>query len=169
MKFCLRNINADDHEWLVELHNDPQVLVNLTHSHEITLDMHMKWWSSISKNDKEERLIFCVDGNRAGLTKFYNIDAHNRNCVLGADLHKDYRGKGLAKHMWSLMLDRCFQYYRLHRVSLTTAAYNDIAQKVYTSLGFQIEGRLKDSLFRDNQYHDQICMYMIHQDWQSNV
>lgn len=169
MKFCLRNVTSEDHQWLVELHNDPQVLVNLTHSHEISLETHMKWWASISQNDKEERLIFCVDDIRAGFVKFYNIDAHNRNCVLGADLHKDFRGKGLAKPMWSLMLSRCFEHYHLHRVSLTTAAYNHIAHKVYTSLGFQIEGQLKESLFRDNKYHDQICMYMLRENWVTNV
>lgn len=165
MSYCLRKVTDEDHQWLVDLHNDPQVLMNLTNPNEISLETHIQWWNSIKQNFKEERLIFYVDDVKAGFAKFYNIDGSNRNCILGADLHHSFRGKGLAKHMWSLMLDRCFQFYHLNRVSLTTAEYNIIAQKVYASLGFKIEGRLVQSLFRNGVFHDQICMYMLHSDW----
>jgi RimJ/RimL family protein N-acetyltransferase len=164
MKFSLKDVREQDHEWLVELHNDPDVLKNLTNPEPITLDSHMRWWNSLNRN-KEKRHIFYVDDNRVGFTKIYSIDTINKNCVLGADIHKDYRGKGFAKHMWNLLVDECFSNLGLHRVSLTTACYNDIAQKVYKNLGFKEEGRNVESLYRGEKFYDCVCMYLLKTDW----
>jgi RimJ/RimL family protein N-acetyltransferase len=151
--------------WLCELHNDPEVLKNLTNPNEITIDDHLSWWSKIKDSLTEKRFIFTIDDVPAGFTKFYSIDTNNHSCVLGADLHKNFRGQGHAKHMWKLMLQYCFCTLKLHRVSLTTASYNHIAQRVYKGIGFKNEGFLIESLYRDGQYYDQILMYMLRRDW----
>ena len=169
----LRAVYPEDHEWLVALHNDPEVLHNLTNPQPVTLDRHMKWWSTIERNPHEQRLIFVINsaegvtGVRAGFTKFYSIDFNNFSCVLGADLHKDFRGQGLAKHMWSRMLDEALtcRGMMLNRASLTTAEYNMIGQKVYRGLGFKEEGRQVKSLYRGGKYWDQINMYALSDDW----
>lgn len=154
-----------DHPWLVALHNDPEVLRNLTDPRPITLEQHLGWWYGIRIDPKQLRLVFTVDGDPVGFTKFYNIDRVNNNCVLGADIHKNHRGRGLARLMWAMMLNVSFMSLNLKRVSLTTADYNVIAQRVYNGLGFKEEGRQVKSLHRDGQYHDQICMYMLDEDW----
>lgn len=165
----LRSVTDDDHEFLLALHNDPDVLYNMTHSQPITMEHHMAWWSKISHDHRQLRLIFTVDGERVGFTKFYDIDRANQNCVLGADIHKSFRGRGLAKVMWSLMLDKCFDELGLRRVSLTTAEYNSIGIKTYEGLGFLREGVLTQSLWRSNKFHDQICMYMLENMWHDKL
>jgi RimJ/RimL family protein N-acetyltransferase len=162
--FSLRDVNENDHPWLVNLHNDPVVLHNLTNPEPISLEGHLRWWSSLNRQ-RERRQIFCVGGAPAGFVKIYAIDRINRNCVLGADLQAEFRGRGFAKPMWALLLDVCFKELALHRVSLTTAAYNEIGQKVYRGLGFREEGRLAESLYRDGKFHDQLCFYMVAADW----
>jgi len=164
-RHVLRPVSNDDHKFLVELHNDPVVLRNITNPSEITLEQHLQWWEKISVNEKQKRLIYTVNDVRVGFTKFYDIDFQNHNCMLGADIHSSFRGKGYAKHMWGLMLNICFDDLKLHRVSLTTAEFNVIAQQIYYRLGFKKEGLLKQSLYRDEKYYDQICMYMLRSDW----
>ena len=163
----LRPVEDSDHEWLVELHNDPVVLHNMTHPQPITMAHHLAWWEKIRHDHRQLRLIFVMDGKRVGFTKFYGIDRANQNCVLGADIHGDFRGQGLAKVMWSLMLRKCFDELGLHRVSLTTAEYNTVGRRVYEGLGFKDEGRLVQSLFRDGKFHDQILMYLLREDWKT--
>lgn len=163
--FRLRPVTDDDHEFLVDLHNDPQVLKNLTHSEPITMGQHLAWWNKIRSNPNQLRLVFEVAGERCGFAKFYDIDTGNRNCILGGDIHRDFRGRGYAKYMWSLMLQKCFDELKLHRVGLTTAEYNEVGQHVYHKLGFQEEGRLVKSLWRNGEFHDQILMYMLYPDW----
>jgi RimJ/RimL family protein N-acetyltransferase len=162
---ALRGVAAGDHEWLVDLHNDPLVLNNVRDPRPITLQGHMAWWEGISGKSSEERLIFTVDDAPVGFTKFYSIDAYNRHCVLGADIHKQHRGLGLAKHMWSLMLQKCFDEWGLHRVALSTASYNLIGQRVYLNLGFKIEGTMRDYQHRGGKFYDAVCMYMLDTDW----
>lgn len=166
-KFSLRDPDTlGDHKWLVELHNDPTTLLHVTNPKPVTLMEHLVWWRDfIDNNPKEQRFIFCVDDVNVGFTKFYKIDRENRCCVLGADIHPNFRGQGYAKHMWALMLDHCFDTLDLHRVGLTTATYNKIGQKVYHRLGFFEEGRHVQSLYRDGEFHDEICMYMLRTDW----
>jgi RimJ/RimL family protein N-acetyltransferase len=161
----LRSVEPGDHEWLVELHNDPEVLHNLTDPQPITMDQHMAWWDRTCIDPQQLRLIFTVNDERVGFTKFYNIDRVNHNCVLGADIHHDHRGKGYAKNMWAMMLNVSFLSLQMYRVSLTTAEYNAIGQRVYRALGFKEEGRLVKSLYRDGAFHDQLCMYMLRDDW----
>lgn len=166
----LRWVREDDHPWLVELHNDPVVLHNLTDPRPITMEGHRDWYRKVAADPWQMRLIFEVDGQRVGFAKFYALDEANRCRALGADIHKDFRGKGLAKPMWTMMLDACFEPLPLpaplHRVSLTTAEYNHVARKVYRDLGFVTEGRLIQSLCRDGKFYDQVCMYMLRSDWE---
>jgi RimJ/RimL family protein N-acetyltransferase len=155
----LREVTDEDHAWLVELHNDPIVLHNLNDPNPITMEHHTKWWSS-RDTKKDERYIFTVNGQKVGFTKFIQIDHTNQNCLLGADIHKDHRGKGHAVIMWRLMLLYSFGPLGMWRVGLTTAEYNTIAQKVYRNVGFVEEGKLIQSLKRGNEYFDQLTMYM---------
>lgn len=165
MMHALQRVCDADHEWLYSLHNDPIVLHNITNPTPITPEGHAAWWVSITQNPKQLRLIYTVNGERVGFTKFYDIDLVNKNCVLGADIHASHRGNGYAKTMWSLMLDKCFNEFRLERVALTTAEFNKIAVHTYEKLGFLHEGRLTKSLLRDGVFHDQLCMYMLRSDW----
>ena len=163
-KFTIRDVSKDDHEWLVALHNDPLVLRNLTNPDTITLEQHLCWWKTID-GKRQIRKVFCINGEKIGFCKFYNIDLTNKNCVLGGDIHIKHRGKGYAKIMWGLMLDFCYNDLNLFRVSLTTAEYNKIGYRVYEGLGFKEEGRMIQSLLRDDTYYDQICMYNMSEWW----
>lgn len=160
--YALREVdeNNNDHDWLVELHNDPVVLHNLNDPNPITACSHRNWWFYGRNRSKDFRYIFTVDGVRVGFTKFIAVDKVNNNCLLGADIHKDHRGKGYANPMWRLMLEYSFDHLKMWRVGLLTASYNEIAQKVYRKVGFVEEGKQIQSLNRNGQYFDQICMYM---------
>lgn len=165
--FQLREVEDSDHAFLVDLHNDASVLINMTDPRPITLESHMRWWGNLNRAT-DPKFIFLVDGVRAGFCKFYNIDLQNNSCVLGADLHRDFRGKKLSYKMWQFMLDHAFSTLKLHRVSLTTADYNTRARRVYEKLGFREEGMMKESLLRNERYHDQICMFMLDSDYRIN-
>lgn len=164
-EYSMREITDEDHDFLIELHNDPVVLRNVTDPTPVTRESHLRWWEGIKQSKSQERFIFCINGVRAGVTKFYNIDQANKSCKLGADLHQSFRGQGHARDMWKLMLERCFYVHDLHRVALTTAEYNVVGNHLYRSLGFKEEGKKLDSLFREGAYFSQICMYMLRKDF----
>lgn len=155
----MRDVAEGDHTFLIELHNDPVVLKNLTDPRPVTFESHMTWWHGLTSRD--QRKIFTVNGIPAGICKFSSIDTANRSCMLGADLHHSFRGKRLSYPMWELMLSYCFDVLDLHRVGLTTASFNTIGQHIYETIGFRKEGLIIESLLRDGIYFDQITMYML--------
>ena len=165
MTFFLREVLDEDHEWLVQLHNDPDVLFNLTNNSPISLESHMNWWNKIKNSSNEKRLIFVKNQEKIGFVKFYSIDKTNFSCILGADIEKSHRGRGYAKIMWKLMIEHCFQELNLYRISLTTAEYNHKAQHIYKSLGFLEGGKLIRSLYRDGTFFNQSCMFMCNENW----
>ena len=61
--YTIRSITDRDHDWLIELHNDPVVLSNLTHPTPITKDHHLNWWKNLDRT-KEVRMIFEINGTQ---------------------------------------------------------------------------------------------------------
>src|SRR6478609_1356395 len=112
----LRKIVDDDHPWLIELHNDPQVLRNLTDPRPITLFSHVAWWLNTQNNPRQRRYIFTVNDERVGLAKISDLDVvfleHglNRAGLTTAEYNvlgqRVYRGLGfkeegrLIKHLY---------------------------------------------------------------------
>lgn len=49
----------------------------------------------------------------------------------------------------------------LHRISLGVYDFNDRAQASYAKLGFILEGRSRDALFWDGEWHDELLMSVL--------
>jgi RimJ/RimL family protein N-acetyltransferase len=59
------------------------------------------------------------------------------------------------------MLGHGFNNLNLHRIELGVFDFNPRAIHVYEKLGFKREGVLRDYLFSDGAYHDQILMSIL--------
>jgi RimJ/RimL family protein N-acetyltransferase len=70
------------------------------------------------------------------------------------------QGKGYAKEAVRLLVDYLFAGYPVERIMAFTDQENIPAQKVLEKSGFQQEGRLRRSMFRDGQWRD-ILIYGI--------
>lgn len=53
-----------------------------------------------------------------------------------------------------LLLDFGFLEMNLHRISLRVFSFNSRAIKLYEKLGFQQKGKLRESIFRGEKWHD---------------
>jgi RimJ/RimL family protein N-acetyltransferase len=63
------------------------------------------------------------------------------------------------------MVKHCFETLNLHRVWLHVFEYNPRGQKAYLKVGFQREGVLRQSIFREGRYWDTIVMAILREDW----
>ena len=70
------------------------------------------------------------------------------------------RGKGYAKEAVNLLVEYLFAGYPVERIIAFTDQENIPAQRLMQSLGFQQEGTLRRSTFRDGQWRD-ILIYGI--------
>ena len=80
----------------------------------------------------------------------------------------DARGRGLGVEAFHLLLRFAFDEVGLHRVELRVFDFNEPAKRLYRRLGFREEGRLRDAVFRDGRYHDELVMAMLEGDYQTS-
>ena len=78
---------------------------------------------------------------------------------------KDAWGLGYGSEATALMLEHAFERLGLHRVALSVFAFNERAIRAYRKAGFVVEGRARQSIWRDGRYWDELQMSMLDSDW----
>ena len=150
----LTPLDLEHLEWARELHNDPDVIKMLTDPHVVTPEEQMTWFDRLQSSDSWERVLVMIDGTPAGVVRLDQIDYYNRSIGVGLDIHKDFRGKGHAKPIYKMVLDKLFNIHHFNRVWLLVAAYNEVAINLYKGLGFVYEGSQRQALLKDGKLFD---------------
>jgi hypothetical protein len=63
------------------------------------------------------------------------------------------------------MIDHAFGGLGLHRVGLTVFSFNERAIRSYRSVGFVVEGRAREAIWREGRWWDEIAMSILGSDW----
>lgn len=120
--------------------------------------------AKIVQDESRVDLVICSqETNQAlGEVVINEIDFTNRSANIRIDLFDEaHYGKGYGTPAMLLMLGHAFGSLNLHRVSLGVYAFNQRAIHVYEKLGFVREGVMRDYLYYDHEYHDQIFMSIL--------
>ena len=73
-------------------------------------------------------------------------------------IHQDFHGVGLGTAMTKHVLTLA-EKEELHRISLEVVEDNEVAVQLYKKAGFQVEGRLVDAYYGDDEkYHNMLVM-----------
>jgi RimJ/RimL family protein N-acetyltransferase len=103
-----------------------------------------------------------------GLTTFSNMDADNGSVLFHITIgERDAQDRGLGTEATSLMLAVAFETLGLHRVGLSVFAFNGRAIRAYEKAGFQIEGRLREAIWRDGRRWDEVQMGILADEWRA--
>jgi diamine N-acetyltransferase len=73
--------------------------------------------------------------------------------------------QGLGRRLLAEVADRTFGEYRAHRLFLDVFVTNDRARHVYETFGFQKEGIMRDSIYRDGAYHSLVLMSLLESEY----
>jgi len=105
-------------------------------------------------NDKACYLVMEEEGKLIGYGGFWKIldEGHVTNIAI----QEAYRGRGLGKRLIKAMMTTA-KDMNIQRVTLEVRESNEIALKVYTTLGFYIEG--KRSRYYTNPSEDALIMW----------
>ena len=71
---------------------------------------------------------------------------------------KEYWGKGYGTDAMKVLMDFIFNKMNIRKIRLSTFSFNMRARKSYEKCGFEVEGILKDEIFKDGKYYDEIIM-----------
>jgi RimJ/RimL family protein N-acetyltransferase len=165
----LRPLEREDARILTQWFNDPEVTDTLRTYRPMTVPFEEAFIRRIAKSSTDVGLAIMVrEGDRfIGVCGLSEVDIRNRHAAFGINIgDKEAWGKGYGTEATKLLLRHAFLTLNLNRIWLEVYEYNPRALHVYEKLGFVIEGRLRQDMFRAGRYWDTIIMGILRQEWQ---
>lgn len=102
-----------------------------------------------------------------GTCAFSQLDGANGSALYHITIgESDTWGRGYGTEATQLMLDHAFGTLGLHRIALFVFEFNERAIRAYERCGFVIEGRSRESIWRDGRWWDELAMSILISDWQ---
>ena len=101
-----------------------------------------------------------------GTCAFSQLDAENGSALFHITIGEaNAWGKGFGTEATQLMLDHAFGTLGLHRIALFVFEFNVRAVRAYQRCGFVVEGRARESIWRDGRWWDELAMSVLQSDW----
>lgn len=163
--FLIRETEFDDYEYFARWESDPEVTRYLTfdesRSYEevVTEALYNKF-----SNDKMDFTI--VDRERSvpvGRIYITRVDRHSDSLDITKFYigEKELWGKGVGREIMKELLEYCFTFLHMERVTLDYYTGNKRAYTLYESLGFKKEGVARNATKKDGKYYDLHLMSML--------
>ena len=163
--FLIRETEFDDYEYFVKWENDPEVTKYLTFDENRSYEDVVT--EAIYNKFCREKLDFTIvdreSGKPIGRIFISKIDTHSDSL----DITKFYIGetqfwgKGVAREIMNELLEYCFTFLHMERVTLDYYTGNKRAYTLYESLGFEKEGVARNATKKDGKYYDLHLMSML--------
>jgi len=102
---------------------------------------------AIHEADDEELIGYCM---------IAFIDNYHRKCKLGLVIGEhELWGKGYGKDALKQLIDYCFDNLNMNRIQAEVYSHNTRSIKLFTKLGFILDGVLKESVLKNGEYIDE--------------
>ena len=109
-----------------------------------------------------------ADDRLIGTCALSQLDADNGSALFHITIgEQDTWGHGYGTEATRLMMGHAFGALGLHRVGLTVFSFNDRALRSYRSVGFVVEGRAREAIWREGRWWDEISMSLLDSDWRA--
>ncbi len=170
-KVRLRPIEREDLPRFVRWFADPEVRRHLVVYLPFSLAQEERWYEDlqerIRRNESVLLAIETLEGVHIGNVGLHRINWKDRHAELGIVIgEKAYWGKGYGTDAIRTLLRFAFEEMNLHRVYLRVDEDNPRGIRCYEKCGFREEGRLRETVFREGQYHDQVVMSILRAEFQ---
>lgn len=154
----------DDLQNVVDLINDWEIQRTLFPGliSPFCLEDEIEWYER-NRQNKERGHSFAIrttkDNIYIGGAGYHDVNFKNRTCYVGISImQKDYQNKGLGTEAFELLINYLFNEMNIRKILLNVFSTNKRAIHVYEKLGFSVEGVLKDHIYRNGLYDDEIIM-----------
>ncbi len=155
--FVIRNFLYGDASGLSRNGDNPNVAINQRECfpNPYTIEMARNWIQYVRDNEAGTR--FVIANNKEAIGEIGIViqpDVHRYSGEIGFWIGESYWGKGLMTQALDWMVDHCFQELGLKRIFADVVEYNIASQKVLQKCGFELEGVLRQNIFKNDQFFD---------------
>lgn len=168
-KVRFRALEEADQPLLVAWLNDPEIsrLVG-GFSFPVSLSAQRDWFARAKSDARNQRwMVETLEGEPLGLTGLWEIDWQNRHALTALKLGAtDVRGKGYGTDAILTLMAYAFLQVGLNRLWGSILPYNVGSYKAYVErCGWRVEGVNRQHIFREGQFHDQLQVGVLKEDF----
>lgn len=168
-KLRLRAITLDDLDAIKEWINDPEVTRGLLVGRYPMTDETERQWIEDKMKATSSETLFTIEtksGDYVGGISLFKIHPVEHHAELGIVIgDKSKWSRGYATEAMELIIEYGFNQLNLNMIYLGVVAFNKRAAALYKRVGFVEEGRLRQRVYRDGSYHDELSMSMLKTEW----
>jgi len=168
----LRPVKRSDIAYFLKWLNDPEVVQYLELYLPMTEMYEEKYIEELGTTRAKSDAPFVIEAIEGASTKpigncgLHEINSKDRRAIFGIGIgEKDYWSKGYGTEATRLLVDYGFQQLNLHRISSSAFAFNERSIRFHEKIGFQKEGRLRQAIFKNGQYHDLMLFGILREEW----
>lgn len=165
----LRAMEPEDANFLFQLLNNPDIekmVVGKTYS--VSEYEENNWIKNFHNSDQCIRwVIEHNDKTRIGTVILNDINWINRTAEIGIklDINNITRKHGDAKDAYYTTLQYAFDELNLNKITATTLEYNEPSIKLHSTMGFKLEGKLRQAVFKSGNYHNLIIFGLLREEF----
>ncbi|MFV0419758.1 MAG: GNAT family N-acetyltransferase [Dysgonomonas sp.] len=159
MDFTLREWCASDLASLVKYANNYNIAKFLTDQfpHPYTHEDGEKYLSVVLQDKPSKVLAIDIQGEAVGsIGIFPETDIHAKNAEMGYWLAEEYWGKGIMGRAIQQIVNYGFSNFDLTRIYARPFGTNSQSQRVLEKAGFILEARLKNTVFKNGEFIDEV-------------
>jgi RimJ/RimL family protein N-acetyltransferase len=172
-QIILRALTSKDIEKTLGWHNQEEIReLYLGHPFPVNLEMERKWYDNVLLSNFPITVfgIELIEENQLiGISVLKCINMINRSAEFAIYIgDKTQKGKGFSILAARNTLSFGFRKLGLNRISLKVLEENNIAIRLYESVGFQKEGLLRKSVFRNGNFKNEIIYSILSSEFIDN-
>jgi RimJ/RimL family protein N-acetyltransferase len=161
----LRGVEPEDWEILYQWNDDTEsarqsYFIPFTPSRESMRKRAAEMAAADPKDDVYRWMIENRQGEVVGTLNTHSTDRRSGVFQYGVALKRAYWGKGYAAEAIRLVLAYYFGELGYQKVNVHIFAFNENSIRLHEKFGFLREGRLRQMIFSQGAYHDEVVMGM---------
>lgn len=163
--FVIRETEFGDYEYFARWETDPEVVRYMSFDEDRTYEDVVR--EGLNNAQDETKLDFTIvsrtEEKPVGRINISRIDRHSDSL----DITKVYIGekglwgKGVGREIMVELLEYCFTFLHMERITLDFYTGNKRGSSLYDSLGFKHEGTARHAAKKDGRYYDLNIMSML--------
>jgi ribosomal-protein-alanine N-acetyltransferase len=106
-------------------------------------------------------------GKRFGTCGFHNVKPEHRRAEIGYELGREFWSQGIMQEVLKVVIDYCFGRLNFNRLEAFVTQGNSRSLNTLLSLGFQVEGALRNYEYVRGEFQDQIILALLKREWES--
>ena len=114
---------------------------------------------------KSEALGIFYRAEPVGAIGFVKLRWDSRQAEIGYWIAKDFAGRGIVTKSCRALINYAFETLEMNRIEIRCATENVRSRAIPEKLGFQLEGVLRQSLWRHTRFYDLAIYGILAQEW----